>query len=46
MANASVILTVPVSNTIWTIIMFAERMGRSIQDTADVSAMSRGSSKL
>lgn len=45
-ADASVIPTVPASNTMWTTMMFAERIGRSIRDAADVGTESRGSSRL
>jgi choline dehydrogenase len=36
-ADASVIPTVPAANTMWTTMMFAERIGRSIRDGRDVS---------
>lgn len=45
-ADASVIPTVPASNTMWTTMMFADRIGRSIRDGAEVSAESRGPSRL
>jgi choline dehydrogenase len=35
-ADASVIPTVPASNTMWTTVMFGERIGRSIRDGRDV----------
>ena len=35
-ADASIIPTVPASNTMWTTMMFAERIGRSIRDGQDV----------
>lgn len=35
-ADASVIPTVPASNTMWTTMMFAERIGSSIRDAEDV----------
>lgn len=35
-ADASVIPTVPASNTMWTTMMFAERIGRSVRDGVDV----------
>jgi choline dehydrogenase len=44
-ADASVIPTVPASNTMWTTMMFAERIGCSVLDGMDVKAL-RGSSKL
>ena len=36
--DASIIPTVPASNTMWTTMMFAERIGRSIRDGRDVSS--------
>jgi choline dehydrogenase len=45
-ADASVIPTVPASNTMWTTMMFAERIGHSIRDGVDVGAASRGLSRL
>ena len=44
-ADASVIPTVPASNTMWTTMMFAERIGRSVRDGVDVGAASRGLSR-
>ncbi|ETN42794.1 uncharacterized protein HMPREF1541_01952 [Cyphellophora europaea CBS 101466] len=41
-ADASVIPTVPASNTMWTTVIFAERIGCSIRDGVDVGAASRG----
>ncbi|KAK5084549.1 hypothetical protein LTR05_005627 [Lithohypha guttulata] len=35
-ADASVIPTVPASNTMWSTMMFAERIGCSVRDTTDV----------
>lgn len=45
-ADACVIPSVPASNTMWPTMMFAERIGRSIQDAEDVGAEFCGSSKL
>lgn len=45
-ADASIIPTAPASNTMWTTMMFADRIGRSIRDAADVSTESLGSSRL
>lgn len=45
-ADASVIPTVPASNTMWPTMMFAERIGRSVRDGVDVGAASRGLSRL
>lgn len=45
-ADASVIPTVPASNTMWTTMMFAERIGRSVRDGVDVGAASRGLNRL
>ena len=36
--DASIIPTVPASNTMWTTMMFAERIGRSIRDGRDVTS--------
>lgn len=44
-ADASVIPTVPACNTMWTTMMFAERIGCSIRDGMDVKAL-RDSSKI
>ena len=44
-ADASVIPTVPASNTMWTTMMFAERIGCSLRDGNDVGC-ERPSSKL
>ena len=38
-ADASVIPTVPASNTMWTTMMFADRIGCSIRDGVDVKAL-------
>lgn len=46
LADASVIPTVPASNTMWTTMMFAERIGRSIRDGVDVGAVARSWSRL
>jgi choline dehydrogenase len=40
-ADASVIPTVPASNTMWTTMMFAERIGCSVRDGLDVKSSSR-----
>lgn len=45
-ADASVIPTVPASNTMWTTMLFAERIGCSIRDAVDVGAITRDSSRL
>ncbi|KAJ8608405.1 hypothetical protein MRB53_039657 [Persea americana] len=37
-ADASVIPTIPASNTMWTTMMFAERIGCSVRDSIDVQA--------
>jgi choline dehydrogenase len=37
-ADASVIPTVPASNTMWTTVMFGERIGRSVRDGRDVGS--------
>ncbi|KPI35997.1 5-(hydroxymethyl)furfural oxidase [Cyphellophora attinorum] len=42
-ADASVIPTVPASNTMWTTMMFAERIGCSIRDAIDVGTALRAS---
>jgi choline dehydrogenase len=42
-ADASVIPTVPASNTMWTTMMFAERIGRSMRDATDVGTPLRAS---
>lgn len=39
-ADASVIPTVPASNTMWTTMMFADRIGRSLRDGSDVGTKS------
>ncbi|EGP91678.1 uncharacterized protein MYCGRDRAFT_32708 [Zymoseptoria tritici IPO323] len=49
--DASVIPTVPAANTMWTTMMFAERIGRSLRDGVDVgpplrSGRSEGLSRL
>ena len=40
--DASVIPTVPAANTMWTTMMFAERIGRSIASGTDVGKLSEG----
>ena len=45
-ADASVIPTVPAANTMWTTMMFAERIGRSIRDGKDIGAKSCALSRL
>jgi choline dehydrogenase len=37
--DASIIPTVPASNTMWTTMMFADRIGRSMRDGVDVDAL-------
>lgn len=39
-ADASVIPTIPASNTMWTTMMFAERIGCSVRDSTDVLPLS------
>jgi choline dehydrogenase len=45
-ADASVIPTVPAANTMWTTMMFAERIGSSIRDSLDVGSTASNTSKL
>ncbi|KAK5045494.1 hypothetical protein LTR84_009112 [Exophiala bonariae] len=45
-ADASIIPTVPASNTMLTTMMFAERIGCSVRDAVDVGTEDRGSSRL
>ena len=40
-ADASVIPTVPAANTMWTTVMFADRIGRSIRDARDINKQQR-----
>jgi choline dehydrogenase len=43
-ADASVIPTIPAANTMWTTMMFAERIGRSVRDACDVGNSRRSGS--